>query len=171
MGSEIELINCFGDWLTKARIPPRLGRFCNYQLKICHHLIHVFMIACRHIYFKCLSRTRSWFSLSVTTSKPWKVKNMLLFYTFAFNDMPIFQWSRASNIQTTSKKCRVRCHESVPCFKPSPNVLPNVSWGAAKPGWRMHAALGVRSVLNSVYDFSEEVKIKPRCIETHWQGF
>ena len=26
MGSKIELINCFGDWLSKARGPPRLGR-------------------------------------------------------------------------------------------------------------------------------------------------
>lgn len=41
--------------------------------------------------------------------------------------------------------------------------------GLPSKGWRMHAALAgvVRSVLNSVYDFSEEVKIKPRCIEIH----
>ena len=30
-------------------------------------------------------------------------------------------------LQTTSQKCRVRCHESVQCFKPSPPVLLNVS--------------------------------------------
>ena len=148
---------------------PGLGRFCNYQLKICHHLIHVLHdCLSTHILNVYLGQDHAFHSLwQLQSLEEWKT---CCCYTFAFNDMPIFQWSRASNIQTTSKKCRVRCHESVPCFKPSPNVLPNVSWGAAKPGWRMHAALGVRSVLNSVYDFSEEVKIKPRCIETLWQG-
>ena len=54
MGSKIELINCFGDWLTKARDLPRLDQAWEdsviTSLKYVIVWFMFFMIACRHLF-------------------------------------------------------------------------------------------------------------------------